>query len=63
MKFLVEGETQVKEENVFDDIRALRRKLGSKLVLDEMLEELSYERLQEFVAYMKKKYKKVLEEE
>ena len=62
MKLIKENKVEVKEENAFDDLRDLRDKLGDDLILDEMIEELSYPRLQEFVAYIKRRYKSILDE-
>lgn len=58
MKLLKESEI-----NVFEELRTLREKLGDSIVLDEMKEELSYTELEEFVNYLKRRYKKSLEED
>ena len=58
MKLLKESEI-----NVFEELRTIREKLGDSIVLDEMKEELSYTELEEFVNYLKRKYKKSLEED
>lgn len=58
MKLLKESEI-----NVFEELRTIREKLGDSIVLDEMKEELSYTELEEFVNYLKRRYKKSLEED
>lgn len=58
MKLLRESEI-----DVFEELRTIRNKLGDTIVLDEIKEELSTEKLEGFVAYLKRRYKKVLEED
>ena len=58
MKFLIEQE----ERDAFEELKNLREIVGDDLILDEMIEELSYQRLEEFVDYIKRKYKSVISE-
>lgn len=60
MKFIVESNEE--DSNVFDELKELRELIGDDIILDEMIEELSYQRLEEFVAYIKRRYKSIIDE-
>ena len=59
MKFLIEQE---EDRDVFEELKKLRELVGDDLILDEMIEELSYQKLEEFVDYIKRKYESVIDE-
>lgn len=49
--------------DVIDELDILREKLGDEIVLDQILEEINMEKLENFVEYMKRRYKSVLNED
>ena len=54
----------IKEEfDLVAELDLLREKLGDEIVLDKILDEISIEKLEEFVKYMKKRYKSVLNDD
>ena len=60
MKFIRESVNTDDDYNVFDDIRDLREKLGSALLLDILIEWTSQDTLKELTAYVRRRWAKDL---
>lgn len=50
------------EYNVFEKLDEFREKLGDDVILDELKYQLSTQKLEEFVKYIEKKYKRFIED-